>query len=255
MMWAYQCLDFFATITDVICLYVISRLLLKECRYTFTFCKYIPPIAMFIATWVFTWFSELAAFKIPTLFVITVVVLKICYKDTIYQSIVAGELWFAQDVICAEAMGFIILKYLFGDDLQILVDGHRVPRWEVYIILMITRIVVLSFAYIILKNFKYIVKANDCIILSAVFIIGFTVMMFNSYNVMNLAKTPDFIMFVSASGLSVVFFSVFCIQRTNCTFKSRNRKTRCRLHNFSSNLPTIGKNSKTRKKYVPFTMI
>ena len=42
MMWAYQCLDFFGTITDMICLYVISRLLLKEYRFSSVFCKYIP---------------------------------------------------------------------------------------------------------------------------------------------------------------------------------------------------------------------
>lgn len=232
MMWAYQCLDFFGTITDMICLYVISRLLLKEYRFSSVFCKYIPPIAIFIFTWVLTWFSEFAAFKIPALFVITITVLKICYKDTIYQSIVAVELWFAQDAICSEAIGFIISKYLLGDNLQILLDGQHILRWEVYVIHMLTRIVVLSFVYIILKNFKYIVKVNDCIILSAVYIIGFTIMMFNNYNLMNLAKTPNLIMFVSSSGLSVVFFSVFLYSKSKLYFQEQEKKDKIQIAQF-----------------------
>ena len=229
MMWVYQCLDFFATITDMICLYVISRLLLKEYRFSSVFCKYIPPIAIFIFTWVLTWFSEFAAFKIPTLFILTVIVLKICYKDAIYQSIVTVELWFAQDVICAEAIGFIIMKCLLGDNLQIMVDGQRISRWEVYITIMITRMIVLFFAYIILKNFKYKIRANDCVIVSAVFIISFTVMMFNSYNVMNLAKTPDLIMFVSASVLSVVFFAVFLYSKNKLYFQEQEQKDKMQI--------------------------
>ena len=68
-MWVYQCLDILSTVAEMVCLYIISGILLKETRFHTLLCKYIPPIIMFMLTWILTWFSELGAFKMPIIFV------------------------------------------------------------------------------------------------------------------------------------------------------------------------------------------
>lgn len=229
MMWVYQCLDFFATITDMICLYVISRLLLKEYRFSSVFCKYIPPIAIFILTWILTWFSELGSFKMLIIFSLTVTALKVSYKDSIFQSIVATELWFAQDVVCAEAVGFIILKLLFGNNLHVWVEGNSVPRWEAYVILMLIRLIILIFAFMLLKKFKYKIQKTDCLVLSVAFLPAFMGAMLSTYNFLNLKKVSDLSLYIGISILSTFFLVIFLYSKNTLHLREQEQKDKMQI--------------------------
>ena len=90
-MWVYQTLDILSTILEGFCLYVISRCLCKEPRFQSAIIKFIPMIADIVLTYALTWFTELGAWKIPLIFVFAVAILKICYKDTIYQMVTVTE--------------------------------------------------------------------------------------------------------------------------------------------------------------------
>ena len=86
-MWVYQALDILSTILEGFCLYVISRCLCKEPRFQLKINKFIPMIAYIVLTYVMTWLTELGAWKVPLIFVFSVAILKICYKDSLLSLI------------------------------------------------------------------------------------------------------------------------------------------------------------------------
>ena len=132
-MWVYQCLDILSTVVEMVCLYIISGILLKETRFHTPLCKYIPPIIMFMLTWILTWFSELGAFKMPIIFTLAVILLKIGYKESIYQSIIVTEIWFVCCVFFTEVFLYLISKFVYNDTVFVMVDGQNMLRWETYV--------------------------------------------------------------------------------------------------------------------------
>ena len=223
-MWVYQCLDILSTVVEMACLYIISGILLKESRFHTSLCKYIPPIIMFMVTWILTWFSGLGAFKMPIIFIVAFIVLQVSYKESIYQTVIAIEIWFICCIFLVEAFVYPVSKFIFNNMLLVVIDGQNILRWEVYVIAIAIRIVSLIIIYEVLKNFKYKIKANDCAVLSTVFMIGFAALMFSVYNVLNLSKIPHILIFFSLTIFILIFLIVFLYSKNTMFLREQEQK-------------------------------
>ena len=228
-MWVYQCLDILSTVVEMACLYIISGILLKESRFHTSLCKYIPPIIMFMVTWVLTWFSGLAAFKMPIIFIVAFTVLQVSYKESIYQTVIAIEIWFICCIFLVEAFVYPVSKFIFNNMLLVVIDGQNILRWEVYVIAIAIRIVSLIIIYEVLKNFKYKIKANDCAVLSTVFMIGFAALMFSVYNVLNLSKIPHILIFFSLTIFILIFLIVFLYSKNTMFLREQEQKDKMQI--------------------------
>ena len=228
-MWVYQCLDILSTVVEMVCLYIISGLLLKETRFQTPLCKYIPPIIMFMLTWILTWFSELGAFKMPIIFTLAVILLKIGYKESIYQSIIVTEIWFVCCVFFTEVFLYLISKFVYNDTVFVMVDGQNMLRWETYVDGIAVRIISVVVICAVLKNFKYKIKANDCAVLSTVFMIGFTVFMFSVYNVLNLNKIPHMLIIVGMAIFTFTYLVVFLYSKNTLYFREQEQKDKIQI--------------------------
>lgn len=87
-MGLYYCLDFIGTLTEALFLYTFNHCFLKQPRFTTPICKWITP---------------------------TIIVLKLCYKDSIYQMLTAMEIWFMSVCLFPEAMGMAVAIWIYGD--------------------------------------------------------------------------------------------------------------------------------------------
>ncbi len=228
-MWVYQCLDILNTIVEMVCLYIISGILLKETRFHTPLCKYIPQIIMFMFTWILTWFSELGAFKMPIIFTLAVILLKIGYKESIYQSIIVTEIWFVCCVFFTEVFLYLISKFVYNDTVFVMVDGQNMLRWETYVDGIAVRIISVVVICAVLKNFKYKIKANDCAVLSTVFMIGFTVFMFSVYNVLNLNKIPHMLIIVGMAIFTFTYLVVFLYSKNTLYFRDQEQKDKIQI--------------------------
>ena len=228
-MWVYQCLDILNTIVEMVCLYIISGILLKETRFHTPLCKYIPPIIMFMFTWILTWFSELGAFKMPIIFTLAVILLKIGYKESIYQSNIVTEIWFVCCVFFTEVFLYLISKFVYNDTVFVMVDGQNMLRWETYVDGIAVRIISVVVICAVLKNFKYKIKANDCAVLSTVFMIGFTVFMFSVYNVLNLNKIPHMLIIVGMAIFTFTYLVVFLYSKNTLYFRDQEQKDKIQI--------------------------
>lgn len=228
-MWVYQCLDILSTVVEMACLYIISGILLKESRFHTSLCKYIPPIIMFMVTWILTWFSGLGAFKMPIIFIVAFIVLQVSYKESIFQTVIAIEIWFICCIFLVEAFVYPVSKFIFNNMLLVVIDGQNILRWEVYVIAIAIRIVSLIIIYEVLKNFKYKIKANDCAVLSTVFMIGFAALMFSVYNVLNLSKIPHILIFFSLTIFILIFLIVFLYSKNTMFLREQEQKDKMQI--------------------------
>ena len=228
-MWVYQCLDILSTVVEMACLYIISGILLKESRFHTSLCKYILPIIMFMVTWILTWFSGLGAFKMPIIFIVAFTVLQVSYKESIYQTVIAIEIWFICCIFLVEAFVYPVSKFIFNNMLLVVIDGQNILRWEVYVIAIAIRIVSLIIIYEVLKNFKYKIKANDCAVLSTVFMIGFAALMFSVYNVLNLSKIPHILIFFSLTIFILIFLIVFLYSKNTMFLREQEQKDKMQI--------------------------
>ena len=228
-MWVYQCLDILSTVVEMACLYIISGILLKESRFHTSLCKYIPPIIMFMVTWILTWFSGLGAFKMPIIFIVAFIVLQVSYKESIYQTVIAIEIWFICCIFLVEAFVYPVSKFIFNNMILVVIDGQNILRWEVYVIAIAIRIVSLIIIYEALKNFKYKIKANDCAVLSTVFMIGFAALMFSVYNVLNLSKIPHILIFFSLTIFILIFLIVFLYSKNTMFLREQEQKDKMQI--------------------------
>ena len=228
-MWVYQCLDILSTVVEMACLYIISGILLKESRFHTSLCKYISPIIMFMVTWILTWFSGLGAFKMPIIFIVAFIVLQVSYKESIYQTVIAIEIWFICCIFLVEAFVYPVSKFIFNNMLLVVIDGQNILRWEVYVIAIAIRIVSLIIIYEVLKNFKYKIKANDCAVLSTVFMIGFAALMFSVYNVLNLSKIPHILIFFSLTIFILIFLIVFLYSKNTMFLREQEQKDKMQI--------------------------
>lgn len=211
------------------CLYIISGILLKESRFHTSLCKYIPPIIMFMVTWILTWFSGLGAFKMPIIFIVAFIVLQVSYKESIYQTVIAIEIWFICCIFLVEAFVYPVSKFIFNNMLLVVIDGQNILRWEVYVIAIAIRIVSLIIIYEVLKNFKYKIKANDCAVLSTVFMMGFAALMFSVYNVLNLSKIPHILIFFSLTIFILIFLIVFLYSKNTMFLREQEQKDKMQI--------------------------
>ena len=228
-MWVYQTLDILSSILEGFCLYVISRCLCKEPRFQTAINKFIPPIAEIMLTYALTWFTYLGAWKMPLIFLFVVAILKICYKDTVYQIVTVTEVWFVVIVFLSEAIYFSIGYLLFGNNQSVQVDGQTFLRWEILTIAFAIRLLVLGVVYLMLRHFEYKMQLKDSIILTIVFLISFTVSLLANFNLLNLAGLVDLVIYISSGILAAIFMIIFVYTKNLLYLREQEQRDKVQI--------------------------
>lgn len=228
-MWVYQTLDILSTITEGFCLYVISRCLCKEPRFQSIINKFIPMIAYIVLTYAMTWLTELGAWKVPLIFVFSVAILKICYKDSLCQGITVIEMFFVSAVYLTESICFSVGNWVYGNEQIALVDGQSFTRWEIYAIGLAVRLFVIGVFYPLLKNFKYKMQIKDSIILSAIFLIAFVISFLAAFSILNLGKAADLTLFISSGILSAIFMIIFVYTKNLLYLREQEQRDKMQI--------------------------
>ena len=228
-MWLYQTLDILSTILEGFCLYVISRCLCKEPRFRTKINKFIPPIVEIMLTYALTWFTELGAWKMPLILIFVIAILKICYKDIVYQIVTVTEVWLAVIVFLSEAIYFSIGYLLFGSNQSVQVDGQTFLRWEILAIAFVVRLLVLGVVYLMLRYFKYKMQLKDSIILTIVFLIAFTISLLANFNLLNLAGLVDLVIYISSGVLAAVFMIIFMYAKNVLYLREQEQRDKVQI--------------------------
>ena len=228
-MWLYQTLDILSTILEGFCLYIISRCLCKEPRFWSAINKFIPPIVDIVLTGALTWLTELGAWKMPLIFISVVAILKICYKDNVYQIVTVTEIWFVVIVFLSESIYFSIAYLLYENNQLVEVDCQTFIRWEVIAIAFAVRLLVLGVVYLMLRHFKYKMQLKDSIILTIVFLIAFTISLLANFNVLNLERLADLALYVSSGVLAAIFMMIFMYSKNVLYLREQEQRDKMQI--------------------------
>ena len=145
----------------------------------------------------------------PLIVIFVIAILKICYKDTIYQILTAVEVWLMAASILMESISYSFGHLLYGSNQLVMIEGQAFTRWEIYVIGLVVRFVLLAIFYMFLRKFKYKIQPKDCMVLSAVFLIAFTILLFNVFSLLNLERTANLTLYISSGVLSAIFMMIF----------------------------------------------
>ena len=228
-MGLYYCLDFIGTLTEALFLYTFNHCFLKQPRFTTPICKWITPTTLFALSWLLTWFSELGAYKTIFLIACIFIVLKLCYKDSIYQMLTAMEIWFMSVCLFPEAMGMAVATWIYGDGMIILVEGQKILRWEVYIVIFLIRLTAAFVSYQLVKSIRYKIQLKDCFTLTFTFLIGFSIYILVNYNYLNLSRVVDIAISVSGIVLSLTFYITFIYAKNTLYLREQEQKDKMQI--------------------------
>ena len=204
----YQCLDFLVTVTEVFSLVVLMTCLLKKPRFNPFISKVIPFITLILSAYLFTWFTEFGALKSIFIGLLTILLLKICYKDNLILDITVMEIWWTIPIFFTEAIIIGLTNFVLKDNATTEINGQLFIQWWIYLILIVIRLIVIAICYKALKNFKYEIQMKDLGILSVVFLFVFFCFFVVNYNLLNLNTTEAF----SFYGIGSLFCFLFIIQ-------------------------------------------
>lgn len=204
----YQCLDFLVTVTEIFSLIVIMTCFLKKPRFNPIISKGIPFIILFVATYMFTWFTDVGGLKSIFLVFVAILLLKLCYKDSLILDITTIEIWWTIPIFFVEAIILGLTNFVLKDNATTEINGQLFIQWWIYIVILVIRLIVIAICYKALKNFKYEIQMKDLGILSVVFLFVFFCFFVVNYNLLNLNTTEAFPLY----GIGSLFCFLFIIQ-------------------------------------------
>jgi len=154
-------MDILGTLGDVIALGFIMTGICKENRNKYV--KYLPCVLFFCFVYMWTWVIRDQTFKMPAIIIAGTIFIKLCYRDTWFNSIICMFLLYTE-IILGESIAGGILSHFF-DPLTVKIGNEIFMRWQTYFGFFIVMIL-LSFGISrLFRNFQYDATLKDFILI------------------------------------------------------------------------------------------
>ena len=228
-MWVYQYLDIMATLPEALGLYFFASLFCKKPRFQSCINKWIIIGGYFAFVFSLTWFSELGAYKLPLICTMAVIVLKICYKDSLYQCIISYEMSTATISMLSEGIAILLGKFLYGENILILIDGTSLLRWEIYIMALLVRGLTFLILYRTCRTFTYQLNLKDFLIVPFVFIIGYICFIYSAVQNLNLQKVSDTMINFVTTAFPVLFVLIVLYVKNTIYLREQEQKDKIQI--------------------------
>ena len=229
MMWVYQILDIISTATEAISVYLFSSWLCKKPRFSGSTNKCIIIGIYFLSIYAMTWFTGLGAYKIPILLIVGIILIKICYADSFITCGICYEVFLISIPILTEGVGMLIGYAFYQSNVIAIIDGASLMRWEIYVITLIVRILILCFSYLMCRNFTYQVNYKDFLLLTTVFI--FTILFFMSdvYMHLNLGVAGDRLHYIVSTVLPAAGIMTFLYAKNTMYLRAQEQRDKMQI--------------------------
>ena len=229
MMWLYQSLDILSTITESASLLVFGICFCKKFRFAYPGYKWCILGIYFFCVYAFTWCSELGAYKMLVFIIIGIVILKIFYKDSIYQCVVAYEIHFIVSSVIPESIGTLVFTLVLNEDLIVRVGSRYFLRWETYFFVLAIRALSVFVIYKICRKNQYQLMWKDAFVLTIVFAIGFFMFMKNTFTHLNLGTVSEISSCIIEVVLPLFFMIFFLYVRNTLYLREQEQKDKMQI--------------------------
>lgn len=203
----YRLLDFLVTVTETFSLCVLISCFLKKPRFHKGISLVVPAVVSFLVAFIATRFSDIGALKIFLVMGFAFLTVWCCYRDSVVSIIVTIEIWFTSLIILPERIILVLANWIWNGDVLNDINGTEMLKWEIYILNILIRLLVILCVYRLLKNFEYKIKVSDLIVLTIDFLIVLIVFFISLYSFLNL----DTIMLHTLDIITITFSFLFMI--------------------------------------------
>lgn len=228
-MWIYNLLDVALTIMEAAIFYVIILFFCKTCRFKKVISRMIPPVIYIIATVIITFFMDIGAYRIFILLALMVVLVLLCYKVSFHCALIIMELAYLVMIPLSESVGILIMNLIYQGNIMTQVNGISVTKWQVYIIIILIRLLIMAIIYRFLKNFQYEIQSKDAAILSISFLLVLCISFATTYSYLNLGMYDTFILDLSTSVFGVFFIVQFLYSRNVSYLREQEQRDKLQI--------------------------
>lgn len=109
------------------------------------------------------------------------------------------------------------------------VDGISILKWQIYVFVILLKVLYAVIVYRLLKNFKYAIQAKDVAVLSISFLLVFTVSFASTYGYLNLGESNTLILDLITSVLGVVFIVQFLYSRNVSFLREQEQRGKMQI--------------------------
>ncbi len=113
-----------------------------------------------------TFFVDIGAYRLFVLLALLIGLTLLCYEVSFHRALIVMELSFLLIIPFTESVGLSIMDFVYHDDIMAQVDGIAMIKWQIYVFIMVLRLLFLMVTCRLLKNFKYDILAKDVAIVS-----------------------------------------------------------------------------------------
>lgn len=228
-MWLYNLLDIMATITEAAIFYVMTLCFCKTCRFQTVISRIAPPVVYAMAIIVMTFFMDIGAYRLFVLMALLIGMTLLCYEVSFHRALIVMELSYLLSAPLTESVGLSIMGVIYHGNVMTQVDGTAIIKWQIYVFIMLLRLLFLIIAYRLLKNFKYDILAKDAAIVSISFLLVFSVSFASTYGYLNLGASDTSLLDLITSVLGVVFIVQFLYSRNVSYLREQEQRDKMQI--------------------------
>ena len=228
-MWLYNVLDIVATITEAAIFYGMTLCFCKTCRFQKVISRIIPPVVYAMAVIVMTFFVDIGAYRLFVLPALLIGLTLLCYEVPFHRALIVMELSYLLIIPFTESVGLSIMDFVYHGDIMTQVDGTAILKWQIYVFIMLLRLLFLMVTCRLLKNFKYDIVAKDAAIVSVSFLLVFGVSFASTYGYLNLRTSDTSFLDFITSMLCVVFIVQFLYSRNVSYLREQGQRDKMQI--------------------------
>ena len=229
MIWVYNLLDIIATVSEAFVLYILIGLFCKKPRFQKNVSQLIPTVSFFATIFFLTHFTELGAAKIPIVFLVAALLIKLCYTVSVREIIVVEELSYLFITMFTEPVVVAIWKLIYNNEIMTIVDGASVVKWQIYVSIIIVRFVILAIMHLVFRNFTYRFQIKDVVVLSISFLLAFLVSVLGVYTTVNLQLERALGLDLITTILSMCFIIQFLYSKNVAFLREQEQQNKIQL--------------------------
>jgi hypothetical protein len=210
-------------------IFYVIILFCKTCRFKKVISRMIPPVVYVIAVVIITFFMDIGAYRIFILLALMVVLVLLCYKVSFHCALIIMELSYLMMIPLSESVGILIMNLIYQGDIVTQVNGISVTKWQVYIIIILIRLLIMAIIYRFLKNFQYEIQSKDAAVLSISFLLVLCISFASTYSYLNLGMYDTFILDLSTSVFGVFFIVQFLYSRNVSYLREQEQRDKLQI--------------------------
>ena len=222
--WIYQLVDIGNTLLQVFVFYIVTNSLCKNPRTKF--CKWIPIIAVLALIYLWTWFVEDATWKIVAELILFVVLNLVCYRDCVYNIIVASLMGLML-AGAGESVSLLIGEQ-FISPMTTIVNGAQMTALPVYLICAAVNLFMAAVLYFLFRNFQYRLNTRDFAV-TFLFLAAMFFVFQMQHNVMFSVGSVDEKMATVMTVLAITFVVVFLYMKNFYALREQEQRDKTQI--------------------------